>query len=132
MTPTVSPMTGTVVAVLAEPGDTVREGRPVVILESMKMEHEVLAGSTGTVRQVAVATGDTVAAGDQLLIIEDGVVQDAELETVEAADPGGVRADLAEVLERQALVLDSARPEAVARRHSHGHRTARELSLIHI
>jgi acetyl-CoA carboxylase carboxyltransferase component len=126
MTPTVSPMTGTVVAVLAEPGDTVREGRPVVILESMKMEHEVLAGSTGTVRQVAVATGDTVAAGDQLLIIEDGVVQDAELETVEAADPGGVRADLAEVLERQALVLDSARPEAVARRHNHGHRTARE------
>jgi acetyl-CoA carboxylase carboxyltransferase component len=119
-------MTGTVVAVLAEPGDTVRAGRPVVILESMKMEHEVLAGSTGTVRQVAVVTGDTVAAGDQLLIIEDGVVQDAELEAVDTADPGWVRADLAEVLDRQARVLDSARSEAVARRHSHGHRTARE------
>jgi acetyl-CoA carboxylase carboxyltransferase component len=126
MTPTVSPMTGTVVAVLAEPGDTIRAGRPVVILESMKMEHEVLADSTGTIRQVAVATGDTVAAGDQLFTIEDGVVPDAELDAVATADPGRVRADLAEVLDRQALVLDRARPEAVARRHSHGHRTARE------
>ena len=80
MTPTVSPMTGTVVQVLARPGDTVRAGRPVVILESMKMEHEVLAGATGTIRQVAVAPGDTVAAGDQLLVIEDGAVSEAEVE----------------------------------------------------
>src|SRR6202035_3475218 len=38
----------------------------------------------------------------------------------------GVRADLAEVIDRQALVLDEARPDAVTRRHGHGHRTARE------
>jgi acetyl-CoA carboxylase carboxyltransferase component len=126
MTPTVSPMTGTVVQVLAEPGDTVRAGRPVVILESMKMEHEVLAGATGTIRQVVVAPGDTVAAGDQLLVIEDGAVSEADISTTDAIDSGRVRADLAEVLDRQARVLDEARPEAVARRHAHGRRMARE------
>jgi acetyl-CoA carboxylase carboxyltransferase component len=131
MTPTVSPMTGTVVQVLAEPGDSVREGRPVVILESMKMEHEVLAGSSGTVRQVRVTAGDSVAAGDALLVIEDGDIPDADVVTGDAAQPAGLRADLGEVLHRQARVLDEARPEAVARRHRHGHRTARE-NLAHL
>jgi acetyl-CoA carboxylase carboxyltransferase component len=119
-------MTGTVVQVLASPGDIVRAGRPVVILESMKMEHEVLAGATGTVRQVAVTPGDTVAAGDQLLLIEDGAVSEADDSIADTVDVERVRADLTEVLDRQALVLDEARPEAVARRHGHGHRTARE------
>ena len=36
------------------------------------------------------------------------------------------RQDLAEVLERRALTLDDARPDAVARRHARGGRTARE------
>src|SRR5918999_1844086 len=36
------------------------------------------------------------------------------------------RADLADVLRRQALTRDAARPEAVAKRHASGHRTARE------
>jgi acetyl-CoA carboxylase carboxyltransferase component len=126
MTSTVSPMTGTVVQVLAEPGDIVRAGRPVVILESMKMEHEVLAAASGTIREVAVAPGDTVAAGDQLLVIEDGAVTEADDSTAESIDVGPIRADLAEVLDRQALVFDEARPEAVGRRHGLGHRTARE------
>jgi acetyl-CoA carboxylase carboxyltransferase component len=126
MTPTVSPMTGTVVQVLAQPGDTVRAGRPVVILESMKMEHEVLAGATGTIRQVVVAPGDSVAAGDQLVVIEDGAVSEADVSSGDTGDSGRLRADLAAVLDRHALVLDEARPEAVARRHTHGHRMARE------
>jgi acetyl-CoA carboxylase carboxyltransferase component len=126
MTPTVSPLAGTVVEVLAGPGDTVRAGRPVVILESMKMEHEVPAAVTGTVQVVVVSPGDTVAAGDELIVIADGVVDDAEAVAEAAADPRGVRSDLAEVIDRQALVLDEARPDAVARRHGHGHRTARE------
>ena len=119
-------MAGTVVGVLVESGETVRVGHPIVVLESMKMEHEVLAAATGTVRQVAVEPGDTVAPGDQLVIIEDGVVDEAAAQSVAAADARRVRADLAELLDRQALVLDAARPEAVARRHQHGHRTARE------
>jgi acetyl-CoA carboxylase carboxyltransferase component len=97
-----------------------------VILESMKMEHEVLAGATGTIRRVVVAPGDTVAAGDQLLVIEDGAVSEGDVSTADTVDCGRIRPDLGEVLDRQALVLDEARPEAVARRHTHGHRMARE------
>jgi acetyl-CoA carboxylase carboxyltransferase component len=126
MTPTVSPLAGTVVEVLVEPGARVRAGRPLVILESMKMEHEVPAPVTGTVRQVAVQPGETVAPGDPLVVIEVGVVEDGDEAVVEATDDLRVRPDLAEVLARQALVLDAARPQAVARRHDHGHRTARE------
>jgi acetyl-CoA carboxylase carboxyltransferase component len=119
-------MTGTVAAVLVGPGDTVRQGRPVVILESMKMEHEVLSPATGRVHSVGVKLGDTVAAGDELLVVEDGDVHDAGGDSEEGIDPGALRPDLAEVQERQAMRLDQARPQAVDRRHSHGHRTARE------
>jgi acetyl-CoA carboxylase carboxyltransferase component len=124
--PTVSPLAGTVVEVLVQPNDDVREGRVVVVVESMKMEHEVAAASTGTVRQVAVGPGDTVAAGDQLLLIEDGVVGAVATETPDIADSGRIRPDLAEVLERQGLTRDEARPDAVNRRHGYRHRTARE------
>jgi acetyl-CoA carboxylase carboxyltransferase component len=123
---TLAPIAGTVVQVLVQPGDAVKSGRAVVILESMKMEHEVLSASTGRVRQVAIEPGDTVAAGDQLLFIEEGDVEDVAGPVTEQADPTAVRADLAEVLTRQAFTLDEARPAAVARRHARGHRTARE------
>jgi acetyl-CoA carboxylase carboxyltransferase component len=44
----------------------------------------------------------------------------------ERSDPGAEREDLAEVLARRGLTRDEARPEAVARRHEAGGRTARE------
>ena len=47
-------------------------------------------------------------------------------EAPETADAGRIRADLAEVLDRQALTRDEARPDAVSRRHGYQHRTARE------
>ncbi len=126
MTPTVAPITGTVTSVLVGPGDAVRADRVVVVLESMKMEHEVVAASTGKVNTVAVRPGDAVNAGDQLLLIEDGDVADTVGADDLSADPGAVRADLAEVLERRALTLDRARPDAIRRRHDRGHRSARE------
>ena len=126
LTPTCAPMVGTVSAVLVSAGEQVAEGRPVVIIESMKMEHEVLAISSGTVREVAVGPGQTVAAGDRLIVIEDGEVDDSATRTGGVADPATVREDLQEVLDRQAMTLDGARPDVVAKRHSYGRRTARE------
>jgi acetyl-CoA carboxylase carboxyltransferase component len=125
-TPTVSPIAGTVVDILVAVGDEVHSGRPVVVLESMKMEHEVVSASTGLVRAVAVSPGGVVAAGDQLLVVEERELsRDVEGPT-EVADPTRVRHDLAEVQSRQALTQDASRPEAVAKRHARGHRTARE------
>ena len=126
LTPTCAPVVGTVSAVLVSPGEQVREGRPVVVIESMKMEHEVLALSSGTVREVTVGPGETVAAGDRLVIIEDGEVDESAEGVGTKADPAAVREDLREVLDRQAITRDDARPDVVAKRHSYGRRTARE------
>ena len=126
LTPTVAPMVGTVAAVLVHTGDQIVAGRPVVILESMKMEHEVPAASTGTVRKVTIGPGDTVSAGQPLVLVEEGDVDTPSFDAGAESDPTTVRADLAEVLERHAITQDGARPETVAKRHSYGRRTARE------
>jgi geranyl-CoA carboxylase alpha subunit len=56
----VAPMTGTVSAVRVRPGDPVRKGQCLVILEAMKMEHEILAPRDGTIAAVLVAPGEQV------------------------------------------------------------------------
>src|SRR5579875_2027073 len=121
-----APLTGTVVSVLVAVGDPVVEGRPVAVLESMKMEHEVPAPVTGLVAEVAAGVGQTVAAGDRFLVVHEGQVEAISGPAEQIVDLDKVRPDLAEVLERQALTRDEHRPEAVAKRHARGHRTARE------
>jgi geranyl-CoA carboxylase alpha subunit len=56
-----APMTGTIAAVRVQPGDAVRKGQCLVILEAMKMEHEIVAPRDGRVASVLVAPGDQVA-----------------------------------------------------------------------
>ncbi|RKQ35257.1 ATP-binding protein [Kocuria tytonis] len=72
-----SPMPGTVVAVLAETGEHVAEGRTVVSVEAMKMEHPITATLPGTVT-VLVGVGDRVKV--------DQVVATIETDTPENAD----------------------------------------------
>jgi acetyl-CoA/propionyl-CoA carboxylase biotin carboxyl carrier protein len=61
-----APMPGQVLLVSAAPGDAVRAGDAVVVLESMKMELSIAAPADGVVAEVAVGVGDRVAV-DQLL-----------------------------------------------------------------
>ena len=56
----VAPMPGTVVKVLAAPGDVVARGDPVVVIEAMKMEHTIGASGDGTVAEVLVEVGRQV------------------------------------------------------------------------
>ncbi|HEY6933601.1 MAG TPA: biotin carboxylase N-terminal domain-containing protein [Marmoricola sp.] len=65
----VAPMPGTVVSVAVKAGDPVEAGRPVLVLEAMKMQHTVTAPTTGVVRELAVAAGDQVAAGAMLAVV---------------------------------------------------------------
>ncbi len=51
-------------------GEAVETGAPMVILESMKMEHVVCAPATGSVVSLAVDQGTLVAVGDQLAVME--------------------------------------------------------------
>jgi acetyl-CoA/propionyl-CoA carboxylase biotin carboxyl carrier protein len=64
------PMQGTIVKVLVAPGDTVRAGQTVCILEAMKMENAISAERDGVVREVHVAAGDSVGGGDVVVIVE--------------------------------------------------------------
>lgn len=65
-----APIPGKVVAVTVEPGDEVEPGRPLVVLEAMKMENELTAEVAGRVAAVRVAPGDTVEAGAVLVELE--------------------------------------------------------------
>lgn len=56
-----APMNGRIVAVLAKAGDKVAKGQRVVVLEAMKMQHEIAASRAGTLERVAVKEGDQVA-----------------------------------------------------------------------
>ena len=67
-----TPMQGTVVKVLVAVGDNVEAGDPVVVLEAMKMENNLLAACNGTVSEVRVAAGDLVGGGDLVVLIEPG------------------------------------------------------------
>ncbi|MBW0146975.1 acetyl/propionyl/methylcrotonyl-CoA carboxylase subunit alpha [Marinobacter arenosus] len=53
-------MDGALIEVLVEPGQAVRQGETLVILEAMKMEHPVKADRDGTVGQVHASKGDQV------------------------------------------------------------------------
>jgi acetyl/propionyl-CoA carboxylase alpha subunit len=66
-----APMPGTVVRVLAAPGDRVEAHDPLVVLEAMKMETPLLAPYAGTVAAVHVAEGDRVAGGAVLVELAD-------------------------------------------------------------
>jgi pyruvate/2-oxoglutarate dehydrogenase complex dihydrolipoamide acyltransferase (E2) component len=65
-----SPLQAQIVQWFVAPGDTVRTGDVLVILEAMKMEHEVRATDDGRVTELLFAAGDTVNEGELLLISE--------------------------------------------------------------
>ena len=67
----VAPMPGSILRVLVETAQQVIPGQPLVVLEAMKMEHQVVAPSGGTVTQVLVAPGNQVTTGQALLVLED-------------------------------------------------------------
>ncbi|HQU80156.1 MAG TPA: acetyl/propionyl/methylcrotonyl-CoA carboxylase subunit alpha [Azonexus sp.] len=65
-----APMPGKVVALLAQPGQKVDKGAPLLILEAMKMEHTITAPAPGTVKAFCYAAGEQVADGAALVEFE--------------------------------------------------------------
>ncbi len=124
--PIMAPIQGTIVSIDISEGDQITEKTQIAVMESMKMEHVVLAGTSGTIRRVEVAVGDTVYEGRPLVFIEEGEVEVVESGVAEEIDLDYIRPDLAVLHERQAITLDSARPEAVKKRRETNQRTTRE------
>ena len=65
-----SQIPGRVVSVLVEPGNAVKKGDSVVILESMKMQVAVKAHKDGNLKEIRVKQGAVVARNDTVAIIE--------------------------------------------------------------
>lgn len=61
------PMSGTILKIMVKPGDTVKRGDVLVILEAMKMENELFAAADEVVDSVRVTEGATVNTGDVLI-----------------------------------------------------------------
>ena len=64
-----SPMPGNILQVNVNPGDTVKEGQQLMILEAMKMENEILAPCAGRITSIGVAKGSSVESGALLCTI---------------------------------------------------------------
>jgi acetyl-CoA carboxylase carboxyltransferase component len=126
-----APLQAQLVQWLVRPGDTVAQGQPLLVLEAMKMEHELCAEADLLVLELLAEAGDTVAEQAPLLraraVDATPAVPPALAPDHRVPAQAPLRADLAEVLQRHALTLDAARPEAMARRHAQGQRSAREF-----
>ena len=64
------PMPGTILDIRVNPGDAVKAGQVLLILEAMKMENEIMSGLEGTVTSVNTAKGDSVNTGQILAVIK--------------------------------------------------------------
>jgi acetyl-CoA carboxylase carboxyltransferase component/biotin carboxyl carrier protein len=120
-----APMQGVMISFAVAPGDTVRAGQPVAVMEALKMEHVVTSAVAGIVREIALEIGDTIFEDTPVLFVEP---QDVGGEYAGAAppDPEEIRPDLAEVMRLHFLASDEGRPAATSKRHAQGKRTIRE------
>ena len=112
-----------------EPGEQVGAGAPLVVLEAMKMEHEVLSATPACVSSVEVSVGEAVEEGQLLVLLGAGAARTsagAAAAPAPAARRRRARRPARRCASATRVGLDAARPEAVARRRERGRRTARE------
>jgi pyruvate carboxylase subunit B len=64
-----APLPGKISRVAVRPGDSVRAGDTLLVIEAMKMENEFKAAGAGTVAEVRVEPGQAVNAGDVLVVM---------------------------------------------------------------
>jgi len=65
-----SPVTGTVVRLVAQPGQSIQHGDVLLVLEAMKMETNITAPVGGKIAVIPVNPGDSVKAGQVVVELE--------------------------------------------------------------
>ena len=65
-----APMPGKIVEILVESGSEVKEGEPIIILEAMKMQNEIISHVNGKVIKISVRKNDTVMKDDLMIEID--------------------------------------------------------------
>ncbi len=64
-----APMPGKILAVNIKPGDSVKRGDTLLVLEAMKMANEIMAAADGKVTEVRICVGQMVSTGDAMVIL---------------------------------------------------------------
>ncbi len=64
-----APIPGVITEIRVAPGNQVKRGQVLLILEAMKMQNEILAPFDGTVTSVPVSQGASVQTGDVLVTL---------------------------------------------------------------
>jgi acetyl/propionyl-CoA carboxylase alpha subunit/acetyl-CoA carboxylase carboxyltransferase component len=121
-----APISGIVSEVSVEEGAVVLSRAQLVLIESMKMLHAVEAPASGLVLRRLVQPGDVVSEGQALVTIESRGADVGTAMVSETIDLDFIPESLAALRTRRALLMDDARPKAVARRRARSQRTARE------
>lgn len=64
-----SPITGVIVEISVSVGEEVSDGDLLVVIESMKMENEILSEYDGTVKQILVFPNQNISQEEPMLIL---------------------------------------------------------------
>lgn len=65
-----SGMPGKIIEIFVKPGEEVKAGKPLLIMEAMKMENEMRAASDVKIKEICVKQGDSVESGAVLIKFE--------------------------------------------------------------
>ena len=122
-----APLQAHIAQCVVQPGNVVIAGQLLMVLEAMKMEHEITAPMDGEIRALHFSEGEAVGENDVLVTMQPSV---STVQPVVKHEPTSnlptLRADLVHLQARLEHTLDANRPEAVAKRHALGLRTARK------
>ena len=66
-----SRLNGNIFRILVAIGDTVKKGTPLLIVEAMKMEHEILAPIDGIIEKINIEVGEQVSTDMELVSIKE-------------------------------------------------------------
>ena len=64
-------MPGTVVDVSVMPGQQVKKGERLIVIEAMKMQHTLYAPDNGTIKDIMFNKGDLIEEGTELVSFEE-------------------------------------------------------------
>lgn len=65
-----APMPGVVLDIKVAVGDSIKTGQPLIVLEAMKMENDIVSPCDGTISSIPVSKGTSVNASDVLITIK--------------------------------------------------------------
>ena len=125
-----APMEGMIVSVDVTPGDPIRQGEPLMVIEAMKMEQSVRAPHSGIVRSIPVSTGDVIREQAILAIVEStdtgASAADSPGSSLFTEDQEGWGAEVEEIQRRLRMAREMGGPDKVGKQTAKGKLTARE------